>query len=245
MVGEVARARKYTLLNDPGIRPHFQHFEIVIRLQNQAIAFAQMHFHEFRHVTEICANGHLRAIGAKREANRIDGVMRNREGIHINITDSKALPGLNRLDPAQALPEGFRQNTFQLGHRGFRHVQRRFPQTQHLWEAVAVVAVLVGDEDCVEMMNFQSDGRQAGKRLAFSEPGVHKDAGAFGFEQRQVARTTGRKNGDAQADGNYPRNLLRPETFQIMAEGDGSVNAQERSMFKFLGISKRGARGPA
>jgi hypothetical protein len=60
--------------------------------------------------------------------------------------------------------------------------------------------VFVSDEDSIEAINFPTDGGQARQSFAFSEAGVNQDAGTIGFEQRQVARTTGRKNGNAQTD---------------------------------------------
>jgi len=50
------------------------------------------------------------------------------------------------------------------------------------------------------VVKLPADGGKASQGFAFSEAGVNEDAGAFGFEQSGVARTAGRKNGDAQTD---------------------------------------------
>jgi hypothetical protein len=63
-----------------------------------------------------------------------------------------------------------------------------------------MVGMFVGDKDGVELLEFAPDGGEPRQRLAFTKSGVYKDAGTFGFEQRQIARTAGRKYGDAQAD---------------------------------------------
>jgi len=53
-------------------------------------------------------------------------------------------------------------------------------------------------------IEVQADGGQPRQCVSFPKPGIHKDAGAFGFEQRQIARTAGRKDGNAQADDVAP-----------------------------------------
>jgi len=58
-----------------------------------------------------------------------------------------------------------------------------------------VIGVFVGDQDSVEVVYFPADGREPRQRFAFSQASVNKDAGAFGFEQRQIARTAGREDG--------------------------------------------------
>ena len=52
-IREMPRSAHHSLLDVPRIRPHLQHFEIVIRFQNQKIGFAQMMFHELRQVAKI------------------------------------------------------------------------------------------------------------------------------------------------------------------------------------------------
>jgi hypothetical protein len=74
-----------------------------------------------------------------------------------------------------------------------------------LREAGAVIGVLVGDEDGIDTIKIAFDSGKARERFAFSEAGVYEDAGAFGFEQREIARTAGSEDGDAQTDGNAPK----------------------------------------
>ena len=47
------------------------------------------------------------------------------------------------------------------------------------------------------MIEVGFDGREAGESFTFAESSVNKDAGAFGFEQRKIARAAGRQDGDA------------------------------------------------
>jgi hypothetical protein len=57
-----------------------------------------------------------------------------------------------------------------------------------LWKAVAVVGVFVGDENAVDAINAQFDGREPRESFAFAEAAVHKESGALRLEQGDVAR---------------------------------------------------------
>ncbi len=73
-------------------------------------------------------------------------------------------------------------------HRWFGNVERRFPKTQHLRQAVAVVGVFVGDEDAVNAVDVLLDGGEARESFAFAEAAVHEESGALRLEQGDVAR---------------------------------------------------------
>lgn len=197
VIRKMAGPRKYTLFDYPGIRPDLEHIEVVVRFQNQAIGRAQVDLHKFGHVAEVGADRDLRAVGAKSESDRVGRIVRNREGMNIDVTDGKTLASLNGFDAAQALAEGFGQDALKLGHCGPGHIQGCFPDTENLGEAVAMVGVFVGDQDGVEVADFGSDRGEPREGFAFSEPGINEDAGAFGFEQREIARAAGRKNRNA------------------------------------------------
>jgi uncharacterized protein len=200
----MAGTRKHALLDHPGIRPDFEHVEIVIGFENQAIGFAQMDLNKLRHIPKIRANGDLAAVGTKRKPDRIGSVVRNREGVHIDVANGKALARLDGLDTAKALAERLRKNAPKLAHRGFGYIERGLPDTENLREAIAMVGVFVGDQDGIEVADVRSNGGKARQGFAFSKPGVNEDAGAVGFEQCEIARAAGRKNRDAQTDGNCP-----------------------------------------
>jgi hypothetical protein len=52
-----------------------------------------------------------------------------------------------------------------------------------------VVRVFVGNQDPIEAIDGFFNGSKSRQRFAFTEAGIYKEAGAFGFEQRQIART--------------------------------------------------------
>jgi len=92
-----------------------------------------------------------------------------------------------------------------------------------LWEAVAVVGVLVGDEDTVDVVDGSFDGSEAGQRFAFAQTGVNEEAGPLGLKQRDVARAAGRQNGYPQAD-RFLLNCDAKQIFRMMAERQVGVN---------------------
>jgi hypothetical protein len=65
----------------------------------------------------------------------------------------------------------------------------------------------VGDENSVELIESNIAGSEAGERFAFAESAIDEEAGALRFEQRNVARTAGSQNGNAQADRSFSKNL--------------------------------------
>ena len=188
MIREMPGAREDALLDDPRIRPNLEHIQIVIGLKQQTIGVAQMNFDKLGHVAKIGHESHLRAIGAKGEADRIGSVVGNLERMDIDIADGEVLAGLNGFDAAQTLREPDRQGAVQRVHRGFGDVKRRFPQAEHLRQAVAVVAMLVSDEDAVDAVDAQFDGRETRKSFAFAEATIHEESGALRLEQGDVAR---------------------------------------------------------
>jgi hypothetical protein len=204
MIGEMTGARQNPLFDDPGIGADFQHIQIVIGLKNQAIGFAQMHFNEFRHVAQIGADSYLGAIGPEGKTNGVGGIVRNSESVNVDIADTEALASLDGFGALQPLAEGLRKDALQRIHSGRGYVQRRLPKSERLGQTVAVIGVLVSDQDGIEVVKIRADSSETSKSFAFSEADVYEDAGAFGFEQSQIARTAGRKYGDAQADRNSP-----------------------------------------
>jgi hypothetical protein len=126
--------------------------------------------------------------------------VRNGERVNFNVANSEMLARLNGFDAAEALSKCFGKDALHRLHRRFGNVKRGFPQAEHLREAVAVVRVFVSDKDAVDVLDGSFDGGQAGQRFALAQTGVHEEAGALGFEQRDVARAAGRQYGYPQAD---------------------------------------------
>ena len=111
-----------SLLNDPWVRPRFEHVRFMIRLQDEAIGFAEMHSHVIRQIAEVRADGHLSSIRAEGEGHGVGSVVRNREGMHVDVPDRKGLARLDGFHPTQAFAESFGQAATKSFHRGFGDV---------------------------------------------------------------------------------------------------------------------------
>jgi hypothetical protein len=183
VIGEMAGAGEDALLDDPGVRADLEHIEVVIGFEDEAIGLAEMDSYVIRQVAQIGADGNFAAVGAKSESDRVGSVVRNGEGVHVNVADGEALAGLDGLDAAEALAEGVGKDTLEGVHGGFGDVERCFPEAEDLRQAIAVIGVLVGDENGVEAIDVALDGGEAGKGFALSKAGVNEDAGGFCFEQ--------------------------------------------------------------
>jgi len=108
-VGEVAGAAHHALFNVPGIGTDLEHFEIVIGFQDQEVGFAQVLFNELGKVAEIGDDGDFRAVGAESVADGIDRVVRDGEGIDLDVADLETLAGANVLE---AIDGGFLAGLF-------------------------------------------------------------------------------------------------------------------------------------
>lgn len=197
VIGKVSGAREHALLNDPGVGANLEHVEVVVGFENETIGFAEVNFDKFGHVAEICADGDLSAVGTESESDRVGGIVRNGEGVDIDITDAEALAGLNGFDATEALAKSLGENALERSHGGFSDVERSFPEAEDLRKTIAVISVLVSDQYSIEMIEVTLDGSEASESFAFAKASVNKDAGAFGFEQSKIARAAGRQDGDA------------------------------------------------
>jgi hypothetical protein len=209
VVGEMAGAGENALFDDPGIGADLEHVEIVIRFENQAIGLTKMDADVIGEVAEIGADGDFGSVGTEGEAHGVGGIVRDGESVDINVADGEGLAGLDGFDATKASAEGIREDALKSVHGGFGDVERGFPNAQDLRKAVAVIGVLVSDENGVETIDFAADGGEAGEGFAFAETGVNKDASGLGFEQREVARTARGEDGNAQTDGNAPEKKTR------------------------------------
>src|SRR6266446_6946449 len=177
VIRKMAGAAEDALLDDPGIRADLEHVEIVIGFQHQAIGVAQMHFDQRGHIPEVGDEGKLAAVGSESEGDGVGGIVRDSESVNVNVADRKTLAGLNRFEASEPLPESVRKNAAHRVHGGLGDGKRRLPHTKHLREAIAMVGMLVGDEDAVEMIDALLDGGKPGEGFALAETAVDEQPG--------------------------------------------------------------------
>ena len=192
MVGKVAGAGENALFDDPRIGADLEHIEVMIGFKDEAIGFAEMDLDKLGHVAEVGADGDLGTVGAKSETDGIDGIVRDGESVDVDITNTKALAGLNGFNATETFAKGLGENALKNAHGGLGDEERSLPETQDLRETIAVIRVFVSDKDGVEMIEVAFDGGEASESFAFTEASVNKDAGAFRFEQSKIARAAGR-----------------------------------------------------
>lgn len=200
VVGQVAGAAHYSLLDVPRVGPHLQHFQIVIRLQNQAIRFAQVVFHKFWQISQVGDDGDLCSVGAKCVTDRIGSVMWNGEWGNFDVADGESLACTNVLDALHFLAGRFGKSAYDFAAGRLRQVCGGAPMVQKLRQTARVVRVLVRDQYAVNSLWTFPQRRQAAQRFLATESRIHQKAGMLRFEQRSVAGTARRQDGNSEAD---------------------------------------------
>jgi hypothetical protein len=96
--------------------------------------------------------------------------------------------------------------------------------------------MFMGDEDSIQLIESNVAGSETSQGFAFAESAIDEEAGALRFKQRDVARTAGSQNGNAQADRSFSEQfvaaksslLATKQIFRMMAERGGRVNEEEK-----------------
>ena len=145
VIGKMTGAAEDALLDHPRIWADLEHVEIVIGFEDEAVGVAEMNFDEFGHVAEVGDDGELSTVGAEGECDRVSGVMRNSEGVDIDIADGECRPGLEQFELRGELAPGFGR---QDGGRGeARDVDGNVQLAGDGAQTGDVIGMLVGNED--------------------------------------------------------------------------------------------------
>ena len=207
-IGKMAGAAHDALLDIPRIRADFEHIEIVIGFEDEAIGFAQVMLDEFGEVAEIGDDSDLGAVGAEGVADGIGGIVGNGEGGNFDIADGEDVAGADVFDARKFFGGGLGENFFDFAMRRLGEIGRGAPFMADLRQAVGVIGVLVGDEDAVETAGLYAEGFEAAAEFFAIDAGVNEEAGALGLEQGAIARAAGRQNGDSKTDA-QPREAAK------------------------------------
>lgn len=193
-VREMPVAAHHALLDAPGIRTDLQHFQIVIGFEQQHLHAAQMDFDRFRHVAEIGGHADFDAFGMEAEADRIDGIVGNGEALDDDVADGPAGACLKRLDRrrrAIRLPVDQGRSELRNEDRERFFLLRAAPQQAR--QTGDMVAVFMGDEDGVDIVDVLADGGEAPLQFPDAEAGIDQNAGFGGREKRRIASTAARE----------------------------------------------------
>ena len=199
-VGKMAGAAHHALLDIPRIRADFEHIEIVIRFEDEAIGFAQVVLDEFGEIAEIGDDGDFGAVGPESVADGIGGIVGNGEGGNFDIADGENIAGADVFDARKFFCGRLGENFFDFAVRRLGEIGRGAPFVADLRQAVGVIGMLVGDEDAVESAGLYAERFEAAAEFFAVDAGVNEEAGALGLEQGAIARAARRQNGDSKAD---------------------------------------------
>jgi len=200
-IGEVAGAAHDALLDVPGVGADLEHVEIVIGFENQKIGVAKMLLDQLGHVAKVGDDGDLHAGGAEREADGIGGVVGDGEGRDFDIADFEFQAGADVFDAAGSFRRRIGEHFFDFAVRRLGEVGGTIPIASELGQAVAVVGVLVGDEDGVHVLGTgAAESFEAADDFLAAETGVYEESGAAGLEKSRIAGAAGGQNGDAKGD---------------------------------------------
>lgn len=133
--------------------------------------------HADRHVTKIGSEADLDPFRAEGEADRIGGIVRNSEGLNLDVADAEAatrekMLGLGELGrfavfiPASSIPGMM---------RAFGKVDRNIQLCCETLEASHVVGVLVRDQDGGNVFRTLAQSAQALESLSTGESCIHQN----------------------------------------------------------------------
>src|SRR5271166_4402823 len=176
VIRQVTDAAHHSLLHAPRIRTAAQLLDIVVGLDHQNMTSAQVVAHIAGNVSEIGADANLDAIAAKGEAHWVDGVMRDGERRHRDVTDLEYAARTEMLDPRQLdAVAGTVAGELPIGViGGSRDVNRNLqPLGQHA-KSADVIAMLVRNYDGVDAMRVETAQPHAVEQLSAGKTGVHQ-----------------------------------------------------------------------
>jgi len=186
-----------------------------------------MVFHQLGKIAEVGDDGDFGAAEAESEADRIGGVVRNREGRDFDIADFEFDSRTDVFHALGSLRGRVRKHLFDFAMRGLGEVGGAIPVAGQLGEAVAMIGVLVGDEDGVDVRGAgAAEGLEAANHFLAAESSVHEESGAARFEQGGIARAAGGQNGDPKRDARRSRESVR-DSGKVRRRRQAEIEAQE------------------
>ncbi|PYJ11442.1 MAG: hypothetical protein DMF06_02705 [Verrucomicrobia bacterium] len=168
------------------MRIALQKFFVVIRLDHERVDVAESLDHRLRGVTEIGDETESARAGVKRVADRIDRIMRNGKSLNRDIADGKVGTG-----PKQPPVAVFGQGPAADRFRRERVAINRNPKfsAKH-FKAANVVAMLVGEEDAIELVGSDPALGEAQDDLARTQATVDQETTMIGGNEGAVARAS-------------------------------------------------------
>src|ERR1700757_3123821 len=98
MIGEVPVTAHDPLLHKPGVGPYPQHFQIVVRFPNQAMATPHMMLHQLGDTAEVGHHADLDPLRCDGKRYRLHRIVWNREGRDLDVAYGELLAGRENLE---------------------------------------------------------------------------------------------------------------------------------------------------
>ena len=184
------------LFHRPGpVRVVLQKFFIVIGLDHECLHMAQPFHDHFGDVTEIGNKSEAAGTGGKDEAERINRVVRHREGLHCDIADRKLRAGCKEPPIATSLhetagPKRFGREPIAINWQ-IKFVAENF-------QAADVVGMLVGENHTVELLGCDAALFQAQYHLPRTQATIDENPGVTGCDKGAVSRAPAAEHGQAE-----------------------------------------------
>jgi hypothetical protein len=196
VIGKMPGAAHDPLFDMPGIRADLEHFEIVVRFEQQKIGLAHVLLDKFGEVAEIGDDRDFQALGTERKSDRIGSIVRDPKRIYLDIADLEPLAGANVFDALKGgllrgLVGFFPEHPDDFAMRRFGEIRRTTPEARKLCHGIGMVGVLVRDQDGIDAFGQRLGERfKAPLNFLAAQARVDEEGSVPGFEQRCVARTS-------------------------------------------------------
>jgi hypothetical protein len=186
-VGQMAMPTGDPLFQTPGAaRIVLQHFQIVIGFEDEDVGSADAFANETRGVTEIRQETDFMSAGVQHEADRVIGVVRDRESIDADVADVERATGGEQVTNFQP----HLQLKFHRFAREAVAVNGNFQLRAQTGEALDMIGVFVREQNAVEVFWGAANGSKAFADLAAGKAGVDQQPGFAGFEIGAIAAGT-------------------------------------------------------
>ncbi|MGC3989634.1 MAG: hypothetical protein QM796_08155 [Chthoniobacteraceae bacterium] len=170
-----------------------QHFLVVIRFDHERMHVAQPLHHQPGGKAEIGRETERPTRVIEHKTHRVHRIVRNRECLHLQVADREGGTGLKNAPVAlHAAPR-----TERFGGEGIGVNRQPMALAEH-FEPRDVVAVLVGDEDAVELRKLDAHLREAQRNLPGAQPTIDEHTAFFGLDQGAIPRTSAGEGGETE-----------------------------------------------
>jgi hypothetical protein len=167
---------------------------VVIGLDHEGMHFAEALDHGLGRVTEIGDEPKRAFAGVKRVPDRIDGVVRDRKSLDVDIADRKLGASLEK-PPIPVFAERTAPDRFR-GERVAINGNVKFP-AEH-FEPANVVAMFVGEEDAIELGGRDSALGQAKNDLTRAQASIDQEPAMIRGDERTVSGAAAAEHGQGE-----------------------------------------------